>query len=448
MVRFALLQVPQALANVAPTLAAYEVSYASGLSLDGGVYSPTSTGLAPLAGAEPESPQWQVLSSSRALRHSSVPDSAIETVETCMRRVDAATMLLGTKARETLRSSLIGMGLWVLKHCDETRGGIDRFANAELWRVRHKFLRRHGAYRFWLELRDERQREAARWDPVAREAYLSWWYRRIGWLQRKWSWHVPGYSGEDVAGTLLARLIEAIDGLEDEPFLIGGAPGIEGTFSFLVKKKRWLQRRQQIREVVPREAFGTIGERTPTGEDLVMAREQRAQAEAVLERAGNRMRPRQRRYFEAVLEDAREHEYVSEVRIAERLGVHKSTVSRAVRRVVEALTKSGADEVLDGLKPDAPRARRRQWRSNAEPLRLQPSPRVATGPRPRPGVPQPPWLDEHDLVRIRETGEEGIVRSVEQSIVGPLYCVRCDGGERRNLPREALEYLTEFEIPF
>jgi hypothetical protein len=297
-----------------------------------------------------------------------------------------------------------------------------------------------------MELRDERQRHGAQGDPVKRAAYLSWWYDRIAKLQRRLSWHVPGFSGEDVSSELLALLIAAVDSGDDGAFILGGAPGIEGTFSFLVKKKRWLQRRQQIREVAPSDMLGSIGARPPTGEEVVLAREQRREAGAVLERAEKRLRPRQRRYFRAVVEDAREHEYVSEVRVADRLGVHKSTVSRAVKVALEALTKSGAADVLDTLNSKAPRTRRRLWRTESDVE--QPKVRPALVLQEQRSAPQPPWLDEGDVVRIRDTGEEGCVVGVDPCLIGPLYRVRCNGVEHSDLPREALEYRAPVFVPF
>ncbi|HEX4034216.1 MAG TPA: hypothetical protein VHX66_07215, partial [Solirubrobacteraceae bacterium] len=356
MLKFALLPVPAALAGLAPTLAAFETSFAHALCLDGEVYPATAT-VVPASEVASLS-AWQVPSLRQSFDVDQVSDAAIATVETCLRNVGAATLQLGTTARETLRAELDAMAEWVLECHDEAEGPIERFANAQLYRVRRKFLRRYGARRLWMELRDERQRHGAQGDPVKRAAYLSWWYDRIAKLQRRLSWHVPGFSGEDVSSELLALLIAAVDSGDDGAFILGGAPGIEGTFSFLVKKKRWLQRRQQIREVAPSDMLGSIGARPPTGEEVVLAREQRREAGAVLERAEKRLRPRQRRYFRAVVEDAREHEYVSEVRVADRLGVHKSTVSRAVKVALEALTKSGAADVLDTLNSKAPRTRR------------------------------------------------------------------------------------------
>jgi hypothetical protein len=138
-----------------------------------------------------------------------------------------------------------------------------------------------------------------------------------------------------------------------------------GTFSFLSNRKDWLRRRQRIGLVVPREAFGTLGDRTPTAEELVLAREQGGEAEAVLGRAEERLSARQRRYFEAVVEDARKHGYLSEVRVAEKLGLNKSQVSRALRTIIKALRKAGAMDLLEGLKLGAPRAKRRLWRDES-----------------------------------------------------------------------------------
>jgi hypothetical protein len=466
MIRFANLPVPFALAGFAPTFSAFETAFVGALCLDGEVHQLPALELVPPSTEEPPV-VWQVPSlSDGAFDADEVPAATIATVRECMKNVDAATLRLGTSARETLRAKLAAMAEWVLEHHGESDGSIERFANAMLYRVRGKFLRRYGARRLWMELRDERQREAARYDDVAREAYLGWWYKRIGKLQRKHRWHVPGYAGEDVAGELLAQLITALNNGSDWAFLDGNTPGIEGTFNFLVRRKDSLKKRQQIHEVAPRDVSGSIGERPPTGEEVVLAREQRAEAAALLERTETRLLPRQRRYFDAVLEDALEHGYTSEVRIAAKLGVHKSTVSRAVTTVVKALRKSGAGNVLEGLKPKTQRAKRRLWRTETDievlkspprpgPVRTLPehrrsesvnSPELLT--RKRLSTPQPPWLDEGDLVRICETGEEGHVVRVDLCLVGPLYRVRCGDIEHSDLPREALEYCTACPVPF
>ena len=442
--------VPAPLAGFAPTLHSYAASCRSALALDGAVYPPSAEVLVTQTALMPVEPEpWRLPSLTDVRDYRTVSDAAIAAVEECILRADAATPQLGTAACRELRGRMLAMAMWVLEQHEEAEGPIERFATAMLFRVRREFLREYGARRLWLELRDERQRDAARQDPVAREAYLWWWYGRIGKLQRKLAWHVPGYSGEDVAGELLARLIEALDNGNDVAFEMG-APGVEGTFAFLVRKKRWLQRRQQIRQVIPREAFGTIGERTPTGEDLVMAKEQRAQAEAVLTRAKECLRPRQHRYFDAVLADARKHHYVSEVRIAEKLGVHKSTVSRAVKLVISALNKSGAPEFTEGMNRHAPRAKRRLWRADRDPT--EPEHAVDAAPtrpsRPLPPVPQPPWLDVGDDVALRGTGDLGVVTGVDYCIVGALYRVRFGSGERCDLTRDALEYRAQCDVPF
>jgi hypothetical protein len=448
MLRFALLAVPPALAPFTPTLMSYEASFAAALSLDGVIPPPLTAG--------PDVPEPAPLNAWQPSLADSCDDdtseAAIATVEQCLREVVAATPELGFMARETLHARLLSTARWVLAHHDPDKGPIERFANAQLYRVRRQFLNRHGPRRLWLELRDERERDAALHFPAAREAYLASWYKRIGKLQRKLSWHVPGFSGEDVAGALLALLIEAVDSGDESAFIVGGAPGIEGTFSFLVKKKRWLQRRQQIREIAPRDVLGSIGERPPTGEEKVLAREQRMLADVALACAEERLRPRQRRYFKAIVEDALEHEYLSEVRVAKRLGVHKSSVSRAVKVVMKALTRSGAAEVLDGHRPSAPRAKRRLWRTDSAPAppkpRALPVVRRPLAVRKPPSAPQPPWLDEGDLVRIRDTDELGHVVSVDHCLVGPLYRVCCGEVERGDLPRDALEYLAPVVVPF
>lgn len=229
MLRSALLTVPEALAHVGPTLGAYEASFGDALALDGVVYPPDAVGANdPLAEQQFATQAfWRVPSLVGArplLGNASPADAAV--VRECMRTADAVvTPQLGRAAREMLRARFFTMAIWVLEHHDESRGPIEHLANSQLYRVRRELLRRCGVRRLWLELRDQRQREAAWCDPRAREAYLAWWYRRIARLQRRLSWHVPGYSGEDVAGELLAQLIKAIDSGEDAPFVIGGAPG-------------------------------------------------------------------------------------------------------------------------------------------------------------------------------------------------------------------------------
>jgi hypothetical protein len=448
MLRFALLPVPQALAHVAPTLTEYEASIGTALSLDGEVYASTATGLlAPLAGPmlvvprPRQAPPFSQLGASPL----SLATAAKAIVEECIRSVDAATPQLGTNARETLRAKLRAIGRWVLEHHDSSRS-LGRFANSQLYRVRREFLRRYGARRLWLELRDERQREAALWHPGVREAYLVWWQRRIAALQRKLSWRVPGLSGHDLAGELLVLLIEAVDSGDDTPFVLGGAPGIEGTFSFLVRKKNWLRRRRQIREVVLHEGVSALHDRTPSGEDLVIAKEQRTQAQSVMDRAAERLSARQQRYFHAVLEDVREHGFLSEVRIAEQLGLHKSSISRAVKIILATLRKTGAADVLEGLRLGGPRAKRRRWWIDGQ--RERPRSLLLAAPSEPPVSPQPPWLDVGDCVTLKTTGEHGVIVGVDHSMIGALYRVRCGTAERGELVREALEYRSPISLPF
>jgi hypothetical protein len=118
-----------------------------------------------------------------------------------------------------------------------------------------------------------------------------------------------------------------------------------------------------------------------------------------------------------------------------------------VKVVIDALTRSGAADVLEGLNPDAPRVKRRLWRIEGKKERFE-LPHVQVRRTP-PFTPQPPWLDVGDIVRIKETREEGFVTGVDHCIVGPLYRVRCYGSfERSDLPREALEFRRDFLVPF
>jgi hypothetical protein len=167
MPRSAQLQIPPVLAALAPTQAAYTTSLVHAIALDGELCPPDVQELAaPLGPSSLNFMQEQLRELARVADRVGVGEDAVLEVATAMRQVDAATLQLGTLARMELRSKLKAMVEWLLEHHDSGKGTIARFAYAMLFRVRREFLRRYGARGLWLELRDERQREAARWTRV------------------------------------------------------------------------------------------------------------------------------------------------------------------------------------------------------------------------------------------------------------------------------------------
>jgi hypothetical protein len=370
-------------------------------------------------------------------------------VEACIFGIN----VLGSVSAADLRQQLEDVAGWSLARHDATRGPLEAFVRSQLNRVRRKFLLGRSRH-LWLEFRDECQREVAQGDADVLVAYWKWWDIRLTRLQRVLPrfWHVPGTAPDEVRGDLMLALIQAVRFGNPQAFTVGAASGVEGTFCFLVREKNRLRRRRQIRLVSMEDVPGVLREESRGAEELLIAEEQRSETCALLAQTPLRLSRTQLRYFEAALEDVREHDYLCEVRLAEQLGVHKSSVSRAMKAICTALRLGGAGELLEPPRVRRRRSVRREWRkkeavTQSRSVSSVPDPRV---PFDLPSGAEPPWLDVGNLVRILGTRESGIVVRAEHYLVGMVYTVQLGDYRVVDVHRDSLAFLraAACDVPF
>jgi hypothetical protein len=355
---------------------------------------------------------------------------------------------LGEVASQHLAAALERTGRWALHHADPARGadGLVRTMLRRCWRA---FVARHRVARLWREARDDQQRVLAVTPGAAREEYLLGWQDRVGRLIRAFGWRVPGMLADDLEGELVVALLQALDAGNPETF-DHPHPGQEGTFFFLRRQFDRLRRRRRLHDVNARAAFDIFHERTPTPEDVVLLAQSQGEAARVLGEARRRLSRIQRRYLDGCDEDVLVHGYLSQVRVAEVMGVHKSAVNRALRAIVGELRRVAAGGDLAPFTEGGRRVSRRMWRRDMPPAE------VAAPSHPPSLLPErtgharwtPPWLDVGDTVTIAETGEHAEVVGSDHYLVGVIYRVRKADGQLAELPRDALAHRDADEVPF